>query len=155
MVLDPEFLEMKEKGIVSLSREFTPATRNDIPFLWSEFWSREWHLIGDGEQAAYGVSYSVQSDGKFSYAVGLNFDVMPKPLPDGACIVNLSEGRYAVFRNRGPVTEIPSLFDQIFEKWLPESGEKQREGAVFERYPYDDNASPESMVYEVWVPVRK
>ena len=154
MALEPEFLETQEKGIVSLSREFTLETRKDIPLLWSEFWSREWHLIGGGEQAAYGVSYAMQPDGKFSYAVGLNFDAMPEPLPDGACIVTLLGGRYAVFRNRGSVTEIPSLFDEIFEKWLPGSGEKQREGAVFERYPYDDNASPESMTYEVWVPVK-
>ena len=68
--------------------------------------------------------------------------------------MTLSGGRYAVFRNQGSVTEIPALFDEIFEKWLPGSGEKQREGAVFERYPYDDNASPESMTYEIWVPVK-
>ena len=154
MVLEPEFLEMQEKVIVLLSREFTLETRKDIPLLWSEFWSREWHLLGSGEQAAYGVSYSAQLDGNFSYAVGLNFDTKPEPIPDGACTVNLSEGRYAVFRNRGSVKEIPALFEEIFEKWLPASGEKQREGAVFERYPYDDNASPESMAYEIWVPVK-
>ena len=153
MTLNPEFIEMKENCIVALSREFTLATRKDIPLLWNEFWSKEWHLIGSGEQAAYGISYSMQPTGEFSYAVGLNFDAIPEPLPDGACMVSLSAGRYAVFRNRGPVTELPSLFDQIFEKWLPESDEKQRDGAVFERYPYDDNASPESMAYEVWVPV--
>ena len=153
MALEPEILEIQEKQIVSLSREFTLETRNEIPLLWNEFWSREWHLIGSGEQAAFGVSYSAQPDGKFSYAVGLNFDVVPEPLPEGACIVNISGGRYAVFRNRGSVTEIPSLFDEIFEQWLPGSSEKQREGAVFERYPYDDNASPESMAYEIWVPV--
>ncbi len=153
MALEPEFLEIQEKGIVALSREFTLETRKDIPLLWSEFWSREWHLMGDGEEAAYGVSYSVQPDGKFSYAVGLNFDSMPEPLPDGACVVTISGGRYAVFRNRGPVKEIPSLFDDIFGRWLPGSDETQREGAVFERYPYDDNASPENMTYEIWVPI--
>jgi len=154
MSLKPEFLDIHDKSIVSLSREFTLATRNEIPSLWGEFWSREWHLIGDGEQAAYGVSYSTQADGRFSYAVGLNFDELPEPLPDGACIVSISGGRYAVFRNRGPVTDIPSLFDEIFTQWLPSSGEVQRDGALFERYPYDDDASPESMTYEIWIPVK-
>ena len=110
-------------------------------------------MDGDEEQAAYGVSYSVRPDGGFSYAAGRNVDPTPASLPEGACVVVLSAGRYAVFRNRGPVTEIPALFDAVFSQWLPASGEHQREGAVFERYPYEDSASPESMTCEIWVPV--
>ncbi|MBT6273544.1 MAG: hypothetical protein HOI95_05355 [Chromatiales bacterium] len=67
--------------------------------------------------------------------------------------MTLSAGRYAVFENRGPVADIPALFDAIFARWLRGSGERQREGAVFELFPYEDSASHESMVYEVWVPV--
>ena len=77
---------------------------------------------------------------------------MPGTLPDGACELALSSGRYAVFRRRGPVTEIPAVFDTIFGDWLPKSALTLRHGAVFERYPHDDG-SPESMLYEVWVPV--
>ncbi|MBT8360835.1 MAG: GyrI-like domain-containing protein [Deltaproteobacteria bacterium] len=153
MRLEPEFLEVQEKRLVALSRDYTIETRKDIPELWNDFWAREWKLMGIEEQAAYGVSYSVRPDGRFSYAAGRNIDPIPEPLPEGACIVTLSAGRYAVFRTEGAVTEIPKLFDAIFSQWLPNSGEKQREGAVFERYPYDENASPKSMVYEIWVPV--
>ena len=153
MLPDPEFLQAAERRLVALSREFTFETRHEIPALWNDFWSRDWPLNGAEEQAAYGVSYSVRADGVFSYAAGLNVDPVPEQLPEGACIVTLSAGRYAVFRNRGPVAEIPALFDAIFSQWLPASGETQREGAVFERYPYEDSASPESMTYEIWVPV--
>ena len=153
MRLEPEFLEMPEKRLVALSRDFTIETRTDIPELWNDFWAKEWQFKGIEEQAAYGVSYSMQQDGRFSYAAGRSIDPVPEPLPEGACIVTLSAGRYAVFRAQSPVSEIPKLFDAIFSQWLPNSGEQQREGAVFERYPYDENASPESMVYEIWVPV--
>lgn len=154
MMLEPEFLNAPEKHLVVLSRDFTLKSRNEIPALWQEFWSLEWQFAGTEEQAAYGVSYAVQADGSFSYAVGRYIEPTPKPLPDGACVVILSGGRYAVFRNKGPVTELPAIFDAIFTQWLPASGETQREGAVFERYPYDDNASPESMAYDIWVPVQ-
>ncbi len=153
MKLEPEFLEVQEKRLVALSRDYTMDTRNAIPQLWNDFWSRGWQFTGDEEQAAYGISYAMQPDGRFSYAAARNIAPVPEPLPEGACIVTLSAGRYAIFRNKGPVTEIPNLFDAIFSKWLPNSDQKQREGAVFERYPYDENASPELMAYEVWVPV--
>lgn len=153
MELKPEFIESEEKQLVALSREFTMETRTDIPAMWYDFWSREWQFEGTEEQAAFGVSYKMQADGGFSYAVGRNIAPLPEKLPEDACIVTLSSGRYAVFRNKGPVTELPALFDAIFSQWLPTSGESQREGAVFERYPYDDNASPESMAYEIWVPI--
>ena len=153
MTLEPEFIAAEEKNLVALSREFTMETRTEIPALWNDFWSREWQLEGTEEPAAYGASYAMRSDGGFSYAVGRNIEPTPGQLPEEACIVTLSGGRYAVFRNKGPVTAIPALLDAIFSQWLPESGETQREGAGFERYPYDDNASPEAMTYEIWVPV--
>jgi len=74
-------------------------------------------------------------------------------MPEGACVVTLSAGRYAVFRKRGAVQEIPELFDAIFSDWLPHSGEVQREGAVVERYPYEEGGSLNEMAYEIWVPI--
>ncbi len=153
MKLEPEFLELQETRLVALSRQYTLETRKDIPQLWDDFWSRNWEFAGVEEQAAYGVSYAMLPGGRFSYAAARNIDPLPAQLPEGACVVTLSAGRYAVFRNRGPVAELPALFDALFTQWLPNSGETQREGAVFERYPYDEHASPESMSYEIWIPI--
>ncbi|MGB0467096.1 MAG: GyrI-like domain-containing protein [Pontibacterium sp.] len=153
MMLEPEYLEAPERRLVALTREFSFDTRMQIPGLWNDFWSRQWDLPGEQEQAYFGASYSVQPDGRFTYAVGLSINPLPETRPEGTCVVTLSAGRYAVFRKRGPVQEIPALFDAIFSKWLPASGESQREGAVFERYPFDKDSSPESMLYEIWLPV--
>lgn len=153
MDLTPEFLDCPAKTLVALSRDFTMDTRHDIPAMWGEFWSNDWTFDGDEEQAAFGVSYNVKADGVFSYAIGRHITPTPGALPDSACNITLSAGRYAVFRNQSPVSELPAFFDAIFTQWLPGSGETQREGAVFERYPYDDNASPDNMAYEIWLPI--
>ena len=150
---DPEFITQAEVELVALSRQFTMDTRTDIPAMWNDFWSRDWNLPGDQEQAAFGVSYDMSANGQFSYAVGLHFSPTPQNIPADACLVTLSAGRYAVFRNQGPVSELPTMFDTIFGSWLPNSGCQQRDGAVFERYPFSDDASPDNMAYEIWVPV--
>ena len=152
---DPEFTEMPEQRLVALSRQFTLETRTDIPAMWNDFWSRDWDLPGEQEAAAYGVSYGMTPDGHFSYAVGLLFKPTPENIPADACYVDLSAGQYAVFRQQGPVTEIPLMFDTIFSTWLPHSGCQPREAAVFERYPFSDEASAENMSYEIWVPVTR
>ena len=151
--LEPELLDAPEKTLVALSREFTFDTRSEIPAMWHDFWGRNWQFDGDEEPAAFGASYNVQPNGQFDYAIGRHITPTPDSLPEGACTVTLSGGRYAVFRNQGPVSELPGYFDAIFSQWLPSSGERQREGAVFERYPYSDDASPENMAYEIWVPI--
>jgi len=149
----PDFEQMPERKLLSLSRDFTMETRSEIPKLWSDFWAAAWELNGEVEPAQYGVSYAVQPDGKFSYAVGVNVTPSPADLPDNACVMTLSAGRYAVFRKQGSVQELPELFDGIFSTWLPNSGETLREGAVFERYPSEQTDAPDTISYEIWVPV--
>ncbi|MEM9605306.1 MAG: GyrI-like domain-containing protein [Pseudomonadota bacterium] len=153
MTLSPELVDAPEKTLVALSRNFTLDTRAEIPPMWVDFWGRGWQFEGDEEMAAFGASFNAQPDGAFTYAIGRHITPTPDNLPEGACTVTLSGGRYAVFRNQGPVSELPGYFDAIFSDWLPGSGESQREGAVFERYPYSDDASPDNMVYEIWVPI--
>jgi predicted transcriptional regulator YdeE len=152
LVPEPEFVTTVERSLVALSRDFSHETRSEIPSLWNEFWKCEWAASAREGQDTYGVCYNMQPGGNFSYAVGL--EVTPVvPMPEGTCMVTLSAGSYAVFRKRGPTHEIPQLFDAIFGTWLPHSGKQQREGAVFERYPFSEDSSPEIMTYEIWMPV--
>ncbi len=116
MALDPEFVERAEKPVVALSRDFTMSTRQEIPKLWEDYWSRDWNLGAEQEQASVSASYAVNPDGSFSYAVGIAVTPIPDPLPQDSCIVTLSAGRYAVFRDRGLVRGIPVLFDAVFSR---------------------------------------
>ena len=151
---EAEFIEGPERQLVALTGEFTLDTRDQIPALWNRFWQAQWQLPGELEQACFGASYGVLEDGRFSYAVGLHTSPVPEQLPENACVISLSAGRYAVFKFHGPVAEIPAVFDEIFGRWLPESGEVLRQAAPFERYPFDENSSIEKMRYEVWVPLQ-
>lgn len=155
MIPTPEFVEAPEKQLVAISDEFTLDSRDQIPALWNRFWSAGWDIPGTEEPACFGVSYNMHCDGRFSYAAGVHITPVPQELPEGACIVTLSEGCYAVFRNRGPIYEIPRIFDAISRDWWPASGKKQRPGAVFERYPYEEGSSIESAPYELWFPIER
>ena len=126
---EPQLIDAEERQLVALSRDFTMATRNEIPAMWNDFWGRGWALPGTVDEACFGVSHSVFPDGRFSYAIGLHAEPVPADLPEGACLVTLSAGRYAMFRETGPVQQIPQMFDAIFTEWLPNSGHAQREGA--------------------------
>ena len=92
MVPEPEFVVAPEKRLVALSGEFSLETRNEIPGLWKDFWSREWKLPGDEGEACYGASYSARPDGRFAYAAGLSVEPIPDELPEGARVVTLSAG---------------------------------------------------------------
>lgn len=148
----PEIAEHPERSIVAIARDFTMETRGDIPALWQALWNREFQVENAVEGAAYGVSFDQTPDGAFRYGVGFESRA-PQDLPDGACVITLSAGTYAVFRKRAPITELPPLFDAIYNTWLPASDWQMRPGAVFERYPDDPEPVPGAMLFEIWVPV--
>lgn len=78
----------------------------------------------------------------------------PANLPQGACVITLVGGTYAVIRKRAPMHELPQLFDHLFQTWLPASDCQVAEGAVFERYPDDPEAPGDARLFEVWAPVQ-
>ena len=150
--LTPELVTAQEKQIVALSRTFTLDTRDQIPALWQTWFESDWHLNEINDQASYGIPYAMQADGTFHYGVGLSVSTTPEEMPEDACIMTLSAGNYLVFRQQGPVRDIPLVFDTLFGEWLPNSDYIMRDSPVFERYPFTDS-TPDSMAYEIWVPV--
>ncbi len=151
---DPEFVEMPERYVVALAKDFTMANRHEIPKLWGQLWQHDFDVDGLNRDEAFGVSYGQTEDGGFSYGAGyevLSNDVKPK----GGCIITLSAGRYARFAKRVPFAEIPAHFDWVFCDWLPASGCIIREGAVFEVYPEDPEATEEARMIQVWLPISK
>ena len=149
---EPEFETGAERCIVALAWDYTMETRGEIPALWHELMNREFEVENIVPGAAFGVSYDHRPDGTFRYGVGFESS-RPQKLPDGACLITLAAGTYAVFRKRAPIAELPPLFDHIFQTWLPASDYQKAEGAVFERYPDDPGATMDARVYEIWVPV--
>lgn len=148
----PQIVEAPERRVVGLSQEFTVEARHRIPELWMALWRHDFGLPGLDRTRAFGVSCSARPDGSFSYAAGFEMpdeDVKPR----GGCVVHLAGGTYARFAQRVEMKDIPVLFDAAFSQWLPNSGQTQREGAVFEYYPPDPEATETSRLFELWIPI--
>lgn len=152
--LDEVALEHRCAGvIVGMARAYTMDTRTEIPQLWQAVWGAS-DKVGKAEDAVmHGLSFDQDASGGFKYGVGWDVDAAPDALPEGFCVMHISGGDYAVRRAFGPLTELPAVFDDLFNTWLPQSGRSMREGAVFESYPQDERNTMERMAYEIWIPL--
>ncbi len=144
-----------ETLLAGTMQTYSMDQRDRIPAQWAAFFQSGFDIPGAVPGALYGVSIDARPDGTFRYGVAVETASDPGDLPDGTCRMVLSAGEHAVLRVRGPVADLPAQFDWLFSTWLPGSGHRQREGAVFERYPHDDAATPQSMPYEIWVPIAR
>ena len=149
---EPEIVERPERYVAALVRDYTMDTRHEIPALWGELWQHDFGIEDLDRSTSFGVSFSVTEDG-FRYGAGFEVD-SPDLKPDGGCIVTLAAGTYARFASRIEMSRIPEMFDWVFSTGLPKSGRKQAEGAVFELYPDDPDATETERLFEVWVPVQ-
>ncbi|PWK28026.1 DNA gyrase inhibitor GyrI [Pseudomonas sp. OV226] len=59
-------------------------------------------------------------------------------------VTHLPGGRYAVAHFKGPASEIPAAWGELYGEWMPESGLAYDQRPGFERYPveasYDENS---------------
>ncbi|MCI2399701.1 GyrI-like domain-containing protein [Aliiroseovarius subalbicans] len=149
---DPQIVTRPQRHFVGAADTFTMETRYKIPALYERFFGSGWQIENTVTGALYGLSFDTTPDG-FRYAVAVEVDPLGT-VPDGACSVEAAAGTYAVFRNRGPVADLPAMFDAIFSTWLPNSDHEQAEGVVFEAYPDDPDAKDGVMTYEIWVPLK-
>ncbi len=74
-------------------------------------------------------------------------------IPEGFDIIIIPAGKYAVFHYKGLNTD-HSIFNYIFQDWLPQSGYQLDERPHFdlldERYKNNDPESEE----ELWIPIK-
>ena len=105
----------------------------------------------------YGVCFPEDADGNFDYVIGVEFKEN-MPLPKGYHCCEIPAASYAVFTTPpsdalGFSNAIQQAWQDIFEKWLPQSGRKMDETALsFELY--DERSMAETgMMCEIWIPV--
>lgn len=76
-----------------------------------------------------------------------------KNVPDGLETLVIPAGKYAVFSYRG-LSSDPSIFQEIFGAWLPQSGyvldERPHFEVLGEKYRNKDPNSEE----EIWIPIK-
>jgi AraC family transcriptional regulator len=75
-------------------------------------------------------------------------------LPDGVSEGRIAAGRYASATHVGPYAGLGDAWQRLMGEWLPASGERVREGPVFEIYlnnPQD--TPPEELRTELYLPL--
>jgi AraC family transcriptional regulator len=110
------------------------ADLSGLPRLWQRFGPYIGHVPGAHGHDSYGVCYNPDDQGGFDYLAGVEVDVTAG-LPAGFTHLELSPQHYAVFEHHGSLQALKATFDGIFQQWLPASGERSANAAVFERYP--------------------
>lgn len=70
--------------------------------------------------------------------------------------MQLPDGKYAVFNHVGSLSDLPVMYREIYETWLPQSGYYANGTISFESYlvsPVEDNIS--EITTEIYIPVMK
>ena len=84
--------------------------------------------------------------------------ILPDPLSAGSTYktMKVPSGKYAVFKHRGSLSNLHTVYREIYENWLPQSGYYANGTITFEMY----TASPvalnlDELITEVYIPIKK
>lgn len=143
--------------LVGIRRRFTEATRDQIPQLWHEVGPHFGKIPNQSGDVGYGVCFSGPADGEIEYMAAAGVSDVGE-LPTGWTRVALPAQRYAVFPHEGPASEISATVKEIFEGWLPASGNKEAVAnsnrlEFIEHYGEGYNPQTGKGDIEIWVPV--
>jgi len=74
---------------------------------------------------------------------------------DGAAIVELAGGRYAVYRHRGPYAELEEAYERLFREWFPQSGEEPADAPCYDDYINDPRSTAAfDLLTDICVPLK-
>lgn len=154
MTTPTRFEDGRTLTLAGLSERYDFTRLAEFKLLWQRFAPMLGHVPGQHGHDSYGVCYNPDGQGAFDYLAGVEV-TGTATLPEGFTRLVLAPQHYAVFEHRGSLQGLKATFDAIFEQWLPASGERQADAAVFERYPANyDPAAPQALM-EIWIPLER
>ena len=103
------------------------------------------------------ATYGVVSDAAHGIRYLTGIEVSGRlPLPGDLSQISIPAHRFAVFTHSGDVSTLHDTIDQIWRRWLPESGHEAEPGAAFfERYGDDFDPRTGTGNVEIWVAVKE
>ena len=124
-------------------------------------WGRLWQFVKENKLFSAGIEHIgiYHDDPKVTEESKLRTDiclVLPKKAePKGDIGVKTIEGgKYAMFLYTGSYEHLGAVYDTIYGKWLPESGQRLRNYHCFEKYINNPDKTPvEKLKTEIYVPV--
>ena len=154
---EPKIVELEPQSIiyVALTGEYGSLDYNDA-------YARLWACVKEQKLFTKGIETICLSydDPKITESYRQRTDVclvVHKPArPDGeVCCKELQGGRYAVFFYQGAYSNLSSVYDAIFGKWLTANPYELRNVPVFEKYLNNSRkTAPEKLKTEIYLPIK-
>jgi len=127
----------------------------------SNAWGRLWQFVKENKLFSAGIEHVAiyHDDPKVTEESKLRTDIcliLPKKAePKGEIgVKTIKGGKYAMFLYTGSYENLGTVYDTIYGKWLPESGQKLRNYHCFEKYITNpDDTPPEKSKTEIYVPI--
>jgi AraC-like DNA-binding protein/predicted transcriptional regulator YdeE len=121
--LKPDILHKSNFSIAGLT--YYGHDTNEIFDLWQTFWSmvQEGKIILDNRGCLGACLHDIdmRNNEVFVYYAGIeqNHSI---DIPKAMQSVNIPESTYAVFKHKGPISEIEQTYDRIYGSWFPRTG---------------------------------
>lgn len=150
----PRFVSGKTMLIAGLGEHYSmSSSAAGIPSQWQRFLPHFGHVPGQVGKVAYGVICNSDDAGYMDYICGVEVAEFSKISQDWSRI-RIPEQNYAVFAHGGHITSIRSVWNTIWNKWVPESGRKVAEGPELERYSESFDSVTGNGGFEIWIPLK-
>lgn len=121
--LKPEILHKSSFSIAGLT--YSGNDTNEIFDLWQTFWLmvQEGKIILDNRGCLGACLHDIdmRNNEIFVYYAGIEKN-QSLDIPKVMQSVNIPESTYAVFKHKGPISEIEQTYDRIYGSWFPRTG---------------------------------
>jgi AraC family transcriptional regulator len=148
---EPRFLEAPSRTFAGLSSHYSMETSGNIPAQWQRLTPWFDRLPSKEPGVSWGVIFNATDEGTFDYLCGV--EVAPARLPPDIVALALGPQRYAVFAHPGHVSQMRSVIQGIWNRWLPRSGRKAAPAAMLESYGTGFDARTGNGGFEIWLPL--
>ncbi|MDL2239311.1 AraC family transcriptional regulator [Bacteroidales bacterium OttesenSCG-928-L14] len=153
---NPKILELEPKQVIYIK---LTGAYGELDFSGS--WQKLWQYVKEQKLFTKGMEHLgiYYDDPKITDPNKLRTDICltihKEVKAKGEIGVKIIEGgRFAVFLYTGPYNKLDMVYDTIYSKWLPESGEKLRNYHCFEKYISNPSrVSPEKLKTEIYIAI--
>ena len=147
------FEDAPELLIAGMNESYTFESRTQIPQQWMKFAPSIGQIPGQVGGSSYGVCWNYKPECGFDYLTGVEVSALAS-IPKEWKQLRMDAQRYAIFTHSGHVSAIPQTIDNIWKKWLPNTGLQVAESPCFERYTEQFNPQTGRGGTEIWIPIK-
>jgi AraC family transcriptional regulator len=152
----PKIIELPDKKVIyiQITGEYGNSSYSDV-------WKRLWTFIKEEKLFTAGIENIGLShdDPHVTDAEKCRYDaclVIHKPVrPKGEIgVKEIAGGKYAVFTYQGSYQSLGTVYDMIYNNWLPESGHELRNVPCYEKYVNNPEKTETSKLKtEIYIPI--